>query len=288
MSKAIVSFMQPTSLSEAMEAARVMAESTLVPATFQGKPGDILIAGQMAAELGVSWMQGLQNIAVINGRPAIWGDLLLALVMAHPQFEDITEEYDDENKVATCTIKRKNMASSVTQTFSWEDAMQAGLHDKDTYKKYPRRMLQMRARSWAVRDCMPDALRGIPVAEEIQYVNVIEPEKVELTETDDGVAKLKEAIGATEALPPPEEVGDTALDAWLHTIDGCTSLPDLETIGAQIAGAELEDPDKVTLRTEFGRKREQLQMEAADQKHEAQMADGEEGDIPDFFGAQAS
>lgn len=286
---AVVSFMQPRSLTEAMEAAKVMANSTLVPANFQGKPGDILIAGQMAAELGVSWMQGLQNIAVINGRPCIWGDLLLALVMAHPHFEDITEEYDEANKVATCTIKRKNMKSAVSQSFSWEDAIRAGLADKDTYKKYPRRMLQMRARSWAVRDCMPDALRGIPVAEEIQYVNVIEPDKVELTETDDGLAKLKEAMGA--ALPAPVEPEEGSVEAWVNSIDISQSIDELNRIAADIkTDPDLTDPDRVTLRTAYSERKLALEMAAQESADAdpAQHPDVQEpGDIPDFFAGAA-
>lgn len=284
---AVVSFMQPRSLTEAMEAAKVMANSTLVPQAFQNKPGDILIAGQMAAELGVSWMQGLQNIAVINGRPCIWGDLLLALVMAHPHFEDISEEFDEANKVATCTIKRKNMKSAVSQSFSWEDAIRAGLADKDTYKKYPRRMLQMRARSWAVRDCMPDALRGIPVAEEIQYVNVIQPDKVELTETDDGLARLKEAMGA---LPAPEAAGNPEADEWLRRITQCGNSEALNKLGKELAGADLPDPERVKLRTAYSSRRDELAMaaqEAADADPSQHPDVQEPGDIPDFFAGAA-
>lgn len=165
MTNEIVSFLQPQSLDEAIKAAELLAESTFVPDEYRGKPGNILAAAQMGAELGVGWMQALQNIAVINGRPCVWGDLSLALCMRHPDFEDCIEEYDEETRTAKCTAKRARR-QDVVQSFSWADACQAGLHEKNTYQKYRRRMLQMRARSWALRDQFPDAFKGLYVAEE--------------------------------------------------------------------------------------------------------------------------
>ena len=50
-----------------------------------------------------------------------------------------------------------------------EDAKRAGLYGKQgPWQQYPKRMLQMRARAWALRDVFPDVLRGVHVAEEAQ------------------------------------------------------------------------------------------------------------------------
>lgn len=49
-----------------------------------------------------------------------------------------------------------------------DDAAKAGLKGKQgPWTQYPKRMMQMRARSWALRDVFPDVLRGMPVAEEV-------------------------------------------------------------------------------------------------------------------------
>jgi len=247
MANDITPFLQPSSLQEAMEAAKIMANSTLVPEAFQGKAGDILIAGQMGAELGVSWMQALSNIAVINGRPAIWGDLTLALVRKHPDFESIEETYDADSQTATCVIKRKSDKKPVTQTFSWQDAIDAGLTGKDTYQKYKRRMLQMRARSWAIRDCMPDALRGISIAEEVMD---IEPRPTDIVvEAEGGVDKVKEALAAKDALasapPPAPALEDHSNDAnpldelqpYRQLIANATDAATLKAAGASIKEA---------------------------------------------------
>ncbi|GAM51610.1 hypothetical protein [Mycoavidus cysteinexigens] len=63
----------PRSLDEVMKFAELMASSSIVPKEFIGKPGNILVAIQWGMELGLKPMQAMQNIAVINGRPSLWG-----------------------------------------------------------------------------------------------------------------------------------------------------------------------------------------------------------------------
>jgi hypothetical protein len=111
-------------------------------------------------------MQSLQNIAVINGRPSVWGDAMKALVMAHHSCEWIKEVFDDATMAATCVCKRKGQPEQ-SMRFSKKDAESAGLWGKQgPWKQYPKRMLQMRARGFALRDVWPDVLRGLITSEE--------------------------------------------------------------------------------------------------------------------------
>lgn len=158
--------MQPSSLPEAIELAKLIAHSGIVPKQYDGNVGAVLIAMQMGAEIGLSPMASIQNIAVINGRPSLWGDAMLALVQSHPDCEDIVEEFDEKAGKATCTVKRKGRTPTV-RTFSFDDAKTAGLLGKQgPWQQYPKRMCAMRARGFALRDAFPDALRGIISAEE--------------------------------------------------------------------------------------------------------------------------
>jgi hypothetical protein len=162
----------PNNLQEAMQYSEILAKSTIVPKNYQNRSGDILVAIQMGAELGLKPIQSLQSIAVINGRPSVYGDGLLALVQAHASFEDIQESFDEEANAATCIIKRKNQ-SSYTVKYTKEDAEKAGLWGKiGPWKQYPKRMLQMRARGFALRDKFADALGGLITAEEAQDMPV--------------------------------------------------------------------------------------------------------------------
>lgn len=158
--------MQPQSLHEALELAKLIAYSGMVPKDYQQNPGAVLIAMQMGAELGLTPMSAIQNIAVINGRPSLWGDAMLAVVLGHRDCEGVDETLDESTMTATCTVKRRDRAP-VVRTFSQADAKQAGLWGKSgPWTQYPKRMLQMRARGFALRDSFPDALRGIHLAEE--------------------------------------------------------------------------------------------------------------------------
>lgn len=156
----------PQSIDEAIRLADMMSKSELVPKDFINKPGNILVAIQWGMELGLQPLQAMQNIAVINGRPSLWGDAVIALVKASPLCEYIVEETSDDQ--ATCRVKRKGEPEQ-SRTFTKADAVKAGLFGKQgPWTQYPKRMLQMRARSWAVRDVFPDVLRGMAIAEEMQ------------------------------------------------------------------------------------------------------------------------
>ena len=162
--------LEPQNLSEAMQFAQMLARSTMVPKDFIGKPENCLVAIQWGREVGLGPLQALQNIAVINGRPSIWGDAALALVKSHPDCLDVIEtiEGDGDTMVARCEVRRRG-AQAVVQTFSVADAKGAGLWGKQgPWQQYKKRMLQMRARGFAIRDAFPDALRGMVTTEEAQ------------------------------------------------------------------------------------------------------------------------
>lgn len=164
--------LNPQTLDEAIRVADIMAKSSLVPKDFQGSAGNILIAMQWGMELGLAPLQAMQSIAVINGRPSMWGDAVIAIARSAASCEYITEtiEGEGERMIATCRAKRKGQAEEV-RTFSVDDAKTAGLWGKvGPWKTNPRRMLQMRARSFALRDVFADSLRGMAVAEEQQDI----------------------------------------------------------------------------------------------------------------------
>ncbi len=163
----------PRDASEAYSMACQLANSGMVPRTYQGKPDSVLVAIQMGSELGLTPMASLSSIAVINGTPAIWGDGLLALVMDSGLLLDIDEtfsgEFGKDDYTAVCTVCRNGMKKEKIRTFSVAEAKTAGLFTKSgPWKQYPKRMLQMRARAFALRDVFPDVLKGLKIREEVE------------------------------------------------------------------------------------------------------------------------
>jgi len=161
--------LSPQTFEQALTFSDYLAESDMVPKDFKGKPGNCLIAMQWGSELGLKPLQALQNIAVINGRPALWGDAVIAIVRGSPLCEYVIEEMDSQGS-AVCKVKRRGEQEQV-RTFSDMDAKTAGLLGKQgPWTTNPKRMKQMRARSFALRDVFPDVLKGIAIAEEAQDI----------------------------------------------------------------------------------------------------------------------
>lgn len=162
------------SLDDYWRMATWISESGFAPSNMQ-KPAAILVALQMGAELGLSPMASMQNIAVINGRPSVWGDAQLAIVRASGHFDEeafdehYTGEYPKEDFTAICIVKRKGSKREVIGEFSIADAKRAGLWAKQgPWSQYPKRMLKWRARGYALRDAFTDLLRGFITVEEAE------------------------------------------------------------------------------------------------------------------------
>jgi beta-phosphoglucomutase-like phosphatase (HAD superfamily) len=204
--------LEPKSLTEAMEIAKMLSDSSMVPACYRGKASDTLVAMMMGKEVGLNPIQALQNIAVINGKPSIYGDAMLALVQNHPKFGGIEESFDEATMTATCTVFRRNGKPHI-QKFSQLDAATAKLWGKaGPWTQYPKRMLQMRARGFALRSQFADALAGLITAEEAQDMPIEreintayqeQPVTVAVT-TVSRTSALKDKLRGAEAVVEPD------------------------------------------------------------------------------------
>ena len=152
--------------------ATIMSASGFMPKNME-KVESVFIAVTMGLELGLSPMQAVQSISVINGRPCVWGDAVIGLVQGSNLLEEMREYFENEaanypeNMTAICQVKRKG-GREVIQKFSVADAKRANLWGKaGPWTQYPRRLLQMRARGFALRDLFPDVLKGLKMAEEV-------------------------------------------------------------------------------------------------------------------------
>lgn len=220
--------------------AAMIANSSLCPPGFRGKAHDVFIAMAMGAEVGLSPMQAIQNIAVINSRPSVWGDAALGIVRSHPHCVSIREWIEgsvkDLNAVAYCAVVRKGQQEEI-RSFSIEQAKKAKLWGKTgPWSDYPERMLQMRARGFAIRDTFPDALRGLHIAEEAQDIVDITPpmqtQKVEL-------------LPAQKTTPISQQftTDSDVIDAFLAEIKECNDIEDLKVIYNRGVAATKDDKD---------------------------------------------
>lgn len=159
----------PTSMDEAYRLAKAVCMAGMAPKGLD-TPEKAMIAIMHGMEIGLAPMTALQRIAVVNGRPTIWGDGAMSLVRGSGACEWITESVEgkDDARVAICEAKRRGDPKSIRRTFSVADAKKAGLWGKQgPWTQYADRMLQMRARAFCLRDGFADVLGGLYLKEEL-------------------------------------------------------------------------------------------------------------------------
>jgi hypothetical protein len=197
----------PQTMAESIEFSKMVSRSSMCPPCYKNKPEDVMIAIQWGHELGLQPLQSLQNISVINGKPNVYGDAALALVRSHPNCLGVKEwlEGEGEKLTAYCCVTRAygDTVEKTTKSFSIADAKRARLWGrKGPWTEYPKRMLTMRARGFAIRDAFPDALKGMITREEAQdYPNehkdnvtyIVKKEAEELA-TSQQVTEVKDLI----------------------------------------------------------------------------------------------
>ena len=232
----------PQTLTEAMEYAEIISKSSICPKAMHNKPGDVLVAVQMGSECGMKPLQAIQNIAVINGRPTVWGDAMLALVRSSGLLEQISETVTDDGAIATCAVIRKGEPQAVSRSFSLEDAKRAGLLGKQgPWQQYTSRMLQLRARSFALRDVFPDVLSGMAMREEVLDI----PQERDVTP----VADLQAALTKQAPAPAPAPVADAYIstvadaDEFLSEIALADNSDKMKAIASALKACTFENDD---------------------------------------------
>lgn len=259
----------PQSLDEALRFADMLSKSSMVPKDYQGNPANCVIAMQWGMEIGLQPLQAMQNIAVINGRPAIWGDAMLALVRGSGLLEYIKEDPTADG--CTCTVKRRG-EEEVIREFTVEDAKKAGLYGKQgPWQTAPKRMMQMRARAFALRDVFTDVLRGIHIAEiaqddaaekditaESSTVDMAEKPK---SRADKARAALADRRGEETKLPP---VSLADLSEVIAAIQRAETPEDMASAAKQ--SEQLSEDDKKTARRAYKERMETLKKKQASEE----------------------
>ncbi|KQS55939.1 hypothetical protein ASG17_07765 [Brevundimonas sp. Leaf363] len=242
----------PQTLDEAFRVAQAIAASGLAPRGLD-KPEQVMVAIMAGAELGLAPFQALQSFAIVNNRPTLWGDGLMAVARA--QGIKAREWIDGvgDQAVASCEVTRPDTGEIIRRSFSVADAKKAALWNKQgPWQSYPKRMLQMRARAWALRDGCADMLRGFQVREEVEDFQPMTARQVpadapnlsarlaaprEEDAPREGFSTIQAEFTDTDAATPPEAASEPALD------DGAGDLsPDAPQADGAGEAAEPAEP----------------------------------------------
>lgn len=203
----------PRNPDEAWRLSVSMYEAGMVPESYSKNcdprktKARVMVGIMKGMEIGLPPVTALSTILIINNRPCVWGDGALAIVQASGLLENSKEWIEGDSNTAEwtahCEMKRKDQETPILRSFSWAQAQKAKLTTKaGPWNLYPERMLQMRARAYALRDGFADALNGLSIGEEIRDIPVVHgevstdflaDEKPALPKPDDGPENFQSA-----------------------------------------------------------------------------------------------
>lgn len=176
-----------------MQMATAFSKSGILPPSLRGKPNDIVIVLQLAKELNLPPMQAINGINVIQGKPTISPQLMLAMIYKNYPDMILDIKEDEKNKSVTVKIAKNKDDSFHESTWNADKAKSMGLIGKDNWQKQFMTMCKWRAVSEVVRTKFPHVIMGLYTPEELdskdQYVYdaqgevVAEKNKPEFKET---------------------------------------------------------------------------------------------------------
>jgi hypothetical protein len=149
---------------EARELAGSVAKSDMFKSVKT--PQDAYLILWAGAELELSAMQALRSIHVIEGKPTLSADLMVALVQRSPLC-DYWRLVSSTLDSATYETKRRDASDPVRLTYTIEEARVAGLTTKNTWQRYQAQMLRAATKRQLAREVYPELLAGIYSPDEV-------------------------------------------------------------------------------------------------------------------------
>lgn len=212
----------PRSMVEVQSMAEILAKSSLLPDALKGKVPDVVVQILAGQELGLSPMASIRGVHIVQGKPILSADTMVALVLASGSCEYFQVVNENETSV-TYETKRKGAPSTQKYTWSDEDTKAAGLNTKDNWRLHKKQMRRARCKAILARDVYPDVLAGVYEfdSSEIEEPRVIHRDIKPVTDIVDAeiVSETTEDLAKLCAEAP-------SLDQLEALKDRCAALPD--------------------------------------------------------------
>lgn len=175
---------------QALRAAQMLSQTSIIPQTYQGKPQDCFVAIEMATRMGVSPMMVMQNMYVVKGKPSWSGQSCTSLINSCGKFKDVRHIYFGEkgtdNRGCYVTAVRCSNGEKVDGVeVTLAMAKAEGWTSNPKWRNMPELMLSYRASAFFARVHCPEALMGLQTTEEVYDVegaNFNKGKAVELTD----------------------------------------------------------------------------------------------------------
>lgn len=226
---------EPRNFEEAMRLATVYASSGMLGEVRSNEAAFLIMS--TGAELGIPATAALRSIHIIEGKPALSADLMVAMCL---KARDVCEYFictESNETKATYETKRVGSPRAVSRTFTIEDSHRAKLgmsfdRAKGTYSvspgsnwsKYPRTMLRKRAAAELAREVYPDITLGL----------YSEAEEDALRQGFDITPVQQLVTEPVRAAAPKAEALSDAVDRWTGALTNAQTVAECDAIGAEM------------------------------------------------------
>ncbi len=237
-----------TNFAAAFDLAKQLCQSDLLPATYQNKPANVLLAMDIAERMQMSLIQVVQNLTIIEGKPGWSSQFLIAAINSSGRFAPLRFEIENRGPRTVKYVEwewsdreRRKVATHKEHKLEQDVAMRAYTTDRSGQRLtgswvsysiavaegwYTRRgskwqtmgeqMLTYRAASFFARIYAPELTNGMLSVEELQDMNTIDGSFRDLTDSDPSLAQTiesamqQQAKASARAVATPSSVSPAA------------------------------------------------------------------------------
>ena len=278
------------SLPDMVRYANELANANLLPGQYRRQPANVLYAMEYGRTLGITPLAAITGIHVIEGKPSASAALISGLVRQAGHKLRVRVENGQGGPHAIATIHRADDPEfEFRAEWDMQRARDAGLANKDVWRKYPQAMLKARAITEVARDACEEVLFGLHYTPEELDANVGE-DGVPVNAEVQQLRRVQSGEGDPWATPGPDaEQPQTAAQGrdYLHEAHQAADADTVRRIWRE-AQADGADPEYLAQIAEVGRAKTQvtqaeaaITVHAADDESGRSVPDDAEDDIPD-------
>lgn len=229
-----------------------LAGSGIIPSTLRGKPADVMVILMTGHELGLSPMQSLRGLHVVEGKPVLSAELIVGLVKRSPACRWL-RMVESTDAIATYETLREGEPEPTRLSWTIDQAKTAKLTGKNNWAGHPAAMLRARCAAALCRAVYPDVMMGILETDEadelraVQHAHPVEGNSVPPpppTKADE--APVDAEWSEPAAMPPlADEPAADPVAEWTERIQGAQTVPDLQAVGKALAAAHPDTASEV-------------------------------------------
>lgn len=237
----------------ALNTAKMLAQSDLIPDSFRGKPANILIAMNLASRLAADIFHVMQSIYVVHGRPAFSGQFYIACINTSGRYAPIAyeETKDEQGQTLGCRVVTTDLRTKARLEGPWatmEMARREGwVKSNPKWTSMPELMLRYRAAAFFTRTYCPDVTMGVPIEGETEDIPAVA-----------APAEKKKPDASVKIIAPSYEP-DIKVTNYAQRLRSAANMADLQAVEIEIGtDNKLDAADRDFLRPIAAGKRKEF------------------------------